>query len=164
MNDPATGNWIVYNGEIYNFREVRAKLSKRDSNSSVTPTPKSFSKPMPNGGEMPSEFRGMFAFAIWDSQQKHCCWPAILWESSRYTTTVRIDISCFLGSSHTARNRPRAEQNRSAGLGELHDLWLGSTTQTRWSKAYAPYPGSFLTWERRAIKQLAYWDLVEAGG
>src|SRR5271156_3923780 len=28
MNDPATGNWIVYNGEIYNFREVRAKLER----------------------------------------------------------------------------------------------------------------------------------------
>src|SRR5215472_7826648 len=26
MHDPATGNWIVYNGEIYNFRQVRTKL------------------------------------------------------------------------------------------------------------------------------------------
>ena len=28
MNDPATGNWIAYNGEVYNFREVRAKLER----------------------------------------------------------------------------------------------------------------------------------------
>ena len=26
MRDPETGNWMVYNGEIYNFREVRQAL------------------------------------------------------------------------------------------------------------------------------------------
>ena len=26
MQDPPTGNWIVFNGEIYNFRELRAQL------------------------------------------------------------------------------------------------------------------------------------------
>src|SRR5579884_1784113 len=26
MQDAATGNWIVYNGEIYNFRELRTRL------------------------------------------------------------------------------------------------------------------------------------------
>src|SRR5437867_2005795 len=28
MRDPGSGNWIVYNGEIYNFREIRAKLEE----------------------------------------------------------------------------------------------------------------------------------------
>ena len=29
MHDAETGNWIVYNGEIYNFREVRAELEQQ---------------------------------------------------------------------------------------------------------------------------------------
>ena len=28
MHDADTGNWIVYNGEIYNFRDVRNELEK----------------------------------------------------------------------------------------------------------------------------------------
>src|ERR1700685_1999399 len=28
MHDPETGNWIVYNGEIYNFRDVRRELER----------------------------------------------------------------------------------------------------------------------------------------
>src|SRR4026209_1240472 len=26
MNDPQTGNWITYNGETYNFKELRREL------------------------------------------------------------------------------------------------------------------------------------------
>src|SRR2546425_248049 len=28
MHDPKTGNWIVYNGEVYNFAEVRQLLER----------------------------------------------------------------------------------------------------------------------------------------
>src|SRR5258708_5642505 len=29
MHDPESGNWIVYNGEVYNFRELRVELESR---------------------------------------------------------------------------------------------------------------------------------------
>src|SRR5215813_5905162 len=28
MHDPKTGNWIAYNGEIYNFRDIRGELER----------------------------------------------------------------------------------------------------------------------------------------
>src|SRR5271166_6314608 len=70
MNDPATGNWIVYNGEVYNFREVRAKLEhaglyfRSDSDTEV------ILKAYGHWGEKClHEFRGMFSFAIWNAQR-----------------------------------------------------------------------------------------------
>src|SRR5207244_9276371 len=29
MQDPETGNWIAFNGEIYNFREIRERLERK---------------------------------------------------------------------------------------------------------------------------------------
>ena len=26
MNDPETGNWITYNGETYNFKQLRSEI------------------------------------------------------------------------------------------------------------------------------------------
>ena len=37
MQDPQTGNRIVYNGEIYNFREIRAKLASYRAHLSYVP-------------------------------------------------------------------------------------------------------------------------------
>src|ERR1700719_5389913 len=70
MHDPATGNCIVYNGEIYNFREVRAKLERAGfhfkSNSDTEVILKAYAH---WGEKCLAEFRGMFAFAIWDARQ-----------------------------------------------------------------------------------------------
>src|SRR5271163_3377170 len=71
MNDPATGNWIVYNGEIYNFREVRAKLERAGLHFASASDTEVILKAYGQWGEAClREFRGMFAFAIWDAQRR----------------------------------------------------------------------------------------------
>jgi asparagine synthase (glutamine-hydrolysing) len=63
--------WIVFNGEIYNYRELRNDLEKRGFHfytSSDTETIVHLYEEF--GEECVQYLRGMFAFAIWDSNRK----------------------------------------------------------------------------------------------
>jgi asparagine synthase (glutamine-hydrolysing) len=63
--------WIVFNGEIYNFQEIREKLAKKGhlfkSKSDTEAILHAYEE---WGVKCLDHFRGMFAFAIWDSRQK----------------------------------------------------------------------------------------------
>ncbi|MGI8918013.1 MAG: asparagine synthase (glutamine-hydrolyzing) [Pyrinomonadaceae bacterium] len=61
--------WIVYNGEIYNYLELRAKLEDLGhifyTNSDTEAVIHAYDQ---YGADCPTHLRGMFAFAIWDER------------------------------------------------------------------------------------------------
>lgn len=59
--------WITYNGEIYNYRELRREL-ERDGHRfhSSTDTEVILALYLRHGADLLDRLRGMFAFAIWD--------------------------------------------------------------------------------------------------
>src|SRR5687767_5494678 len=65
MADPRTGNRIVYNGEIYNFAEVRRQLRTTDFRSD-TDTEVLLAAYAERGSACLDMCVGLFAFAIWD--------------------------------------------------------------------------------------------------
>ena len=68
MSD-SEGAWIVYNGEVYNFMEVRDELSRRGHQfRSKTDTEVVLRAFREWGEACLSRLRGMFAFAIYDSK------------------------------------------------------------------------------------------------
>lgn len=70
MNDPQTGNWITYNGETYNFKDLRGELDDDDSWSSNTDTEVVLRAFRKWGVDAFRRLRGMFALAIWDDQKQ----------------------------------------------------------------------------------------------
>jgi asparagine synthase (glutamine-hydrolysing) len=63
--------WLVFNGEIYNYREVREQLEKLGhqfyTNSDTEAVIAAYDQ---YGTDCPKYLRGMFAFAIWDERDR----------------------------------------------------------------------------------------------
>ncbi len=62
---------IIYNGEVYNFKEVRAELEKKGHRfASQSDTEVILTAYEEYGAECVKRFNGMFAFVIWDDVKK----------------------------------------------------------------------------------------------
>lgn len=74
MRDPATGNWIVLNGEIYNHADVRQALGEAAgpwaSRSDTETVLRAYGR---WGPACLGRLRGMFALAIWDAREAALC-------------------------------------------------------------------------------------------
>jgi asparagine synthase (glutamine-hydrolysing) len=68
MHDPISGNWITYNGETYNFKELRDQIGGQwVSNTDTEVVLRGYGK---WGVDVFRKLRGMFALALWDDQKQ----------------------------------------------------------------------------------------------
>ena len=71
MNEPTSGNWIVFNGEIYNHHALRAELREQGvTTRSQSDTEVLLHLYALHGPAMLTRLRGMFAIVIWDAQRQ----------------------------------------------------------------------------------------------
>lgn len=63
--------WIVFNGEIYNYLELRAELERRGHRFKTRSDTEAIVHAYEEYGvECPSKLNGMFGFAIWDTRRR----------------------------------------------------------------------------------------------
>ena len=71
MRHPSGRLWITFNGEIYNFKEIRAELQAAgDRFVSESDTEVVLAAYLRWGRECLQRFRGMFALALWDADRE----------------------------------------------------------------------------------------------
>jgi asparagine synthase (glutamine-hydrolysing) len=165
MHDAATGNWIVYNGEIYNFRYVRDELeqagTKFISHSDTEVVLKAYAR---WGQQCLAKFRGMFAFALWDARRRQLFLardpmgikPLYYAQSGAYFLFAS-EVRTLLGTGLVPRRLDHA--------GVLNYLTFGSAYDplTLVDGVHALPPGHSLTWENGTVSESQYWDLVDDG-
>ena len=163
MQDAETGNWIVYNGEIYNFRAVRKELESAGktfaSHSDTEVVLKSYAQ---WGADCLAKFRGMFAFAIWDASRQRLFLardpmgikPLYYAQSGEYFLFAS-EIRTLLGTGLLPRRLDRA--------GLVNYLTFGSAYDplTLVEGVHSLPAGHTLVWQAGDLRQSRYWDLVD---
>ncbi|MGA2389089.1 MAG: asparagine synthase (glutamine-hydrolyzing) [Candidatus Sulfotelmatobacter sp.] len=163
MHDPATGNWIVHNGEVYNFREIRTRLEcagfRFNSSSDTEVILKAYAH---WGEDCLHEFRGMFAFAIWDARHHRLfvardpmgIKPLYYYQSDRYFI-FSSEVRTLLQTGLVPRRID------SAGL--LNYLTFGSVCDpnTLIQNVTALRAAHFLTWQGGRVVEEEYFDLLD---
>src|SRR5579859_307813 len=163
-NQPFTdhqGRWIVFNGEIYNFRELRAELEKLkpDYQWRTTGDTEVLLVAYDVWGEKCVEhLNGMFAFVIWD-EQRQCVFSAIdrMGQKPLYWAAIKTDGTSWSGIDGLPEQEVDIEKpiqfggkaSISPGLAALaFASELGALRLLPWTAAHIDWKalGTYLRW------------------
>lgn len=153
--------WVVYNGEIYNFPELRAELQACGHKfKSTTDTEVIIHLYEELGEESVERFRGMFAFALWDERKQ-----LLLLARDRigikplyYVNTGRaLLFSSEIKSILADTSIKRCINPRAIDLFLTYYYLPGNETLIE--GIFKLEPGHYLTVIDGQVKKRQYWDL-----
>jgi asparagine synthase (glutamine-hydrolysing) len=154
--------WIVYNGEVYNHRDIRPGLEERGHRyRTCTDTETIIHLYEELGDEFVKELRGMFAFALFDAKTDKILLvrdrlgikPLYYHLDQAGTLVFASEIKAILESGHV-----RASLNYNAVPDYLANH-APSGEDTLFDGIKRVPPGHILKWERGRLTKTRYWSL-----
>lgn len=160
MASPDGSAWVVYNGEIFNYSELRDELIadgiRFRSHSDTEVLPHLWQK---YGADMVERLNGMFAFAIWDSN-----------EQKLFIARDRMGVKPLYYATQGGRLYFGSEIKSILLAPEIAAEIDPSALQEFLSLLYVPNPGTMfrnikklqpgctLTWQNGAVRIDRFWD------
>jgi asparagine synthase (glutamine-hydrolysing) len=154
--------WIVFNGEIYNHRDLRPALeSQGHVYRTTSDTETIIHLYEEKGARAVEDLRGMFAFAIWDSKRRRLVLARDrLGIKPLYYTLSDNGVICFASEIKALieARAVRAELNYDA-LADYAANRSTSGEQTLFRGVKRLMPGHTLTWCDGQVAIERYWDV-----
>src|SRR5262245_22306081 len=157
--------WVVFNGEIYNFAEVRAELVARGHQFRTSSDTEVIVHAYEQWGEQSVErFRGMFAYAIWDEPNRRL----VLVRDRLGVKPLHYAVSpsglVFGSEIKSLLEDPAVSRDWSA---EALDAYLAlqyvPCPQTIYRGIFKLPPAHMLVAENGRVSIRRYWDLTFTG-
>lgn len=155
---------VVFNGEIYNFRELRALLGtdvEWNGHSDTEVMLEAFS----NWGVLGAiqKFNGMFAFAVWDSRKRKLILARDKFGEKPLYYTLQNNLFVF-ASELTAIERVKGINltiNRAAVSQQIQSSYIPAPMSV-YNEVYKLEPGHYLEVDtiNLAVEKSVYWSLA----
>ncbi|MDP2338135.1 MAG: asparagine synthase (glutamine-hydrolyzing), partial [Bacteroidota bacterium] len=161
MSDETGRYWIVYNGEIFNYPELRSELVKKGIRFKTTSdTEVVVQMYAMYGEECLNHFNGQFAFCIWDKHKKELFLardrvgirPLFYWyqnESFAFCSEIKGLFS--LDQVERAIS--------SESLSQIFTLWTTISPNTPFKNIFELQPGHFMCMNSNGILIQKYWSM-----
>jgi asparagine synthase (glutamine-hydrolysing) len=166
MTDAGKRYTIVYNGEVYNFRELKTELQKQGySFASSSDTEVVLYSFMHWGVSCFAKFNGMFALAVWDSREKTLvCARDRFGKKPLYYTLVNGEFS-FASELSALLLDSRIRDSVTVSIEALnHFFALGYILApcSLYREIYKLEPATYLRYSANGItEKTRYWDYCE---
>lgn len=161
MTESTERYWIVFNGEIYNFRQLREDLFKQgETFHSTSDTEVILKLYQKKGVDCVRQLRGMFAFAIWDNVEKTCFMARdplgikpLYYFQSNETLVFASELRAILASG--------AVSKKLCARAFYDYLMTGSVWEpfTLIDQVYCLEAGHWMMWKNGQLNKKAYWQI-----
>jgi asparagine synthase (glutamine-hydrolysing) len=164
MRDPVTGSWIVFNGEIYNFRELRKELEgagvefKSHSDTEVI-----LAAYRVWGESCLTRLGGMFAFALWDAPRKRLLLARdpmgikpLYYHRSEQNFIFASEVRTLLQTGLVPRKLDPTGVLSYLAFGSVYEPW------TIVEGVMSVPPGHVLTVDNGSVSSREYWNPLQA--
>jgi len=150
---------ISYNGEIYNYRELRVALASRWEFRSTSDTECILAAYDRYGIECLEQLRGMFAFAIWDDRRERLFCARDRFGIKPLYYTVAGDLFIFASEAKALLPFLPQIETDPAALAEYLTFQYTIGEATLFCGVKQLLPGHALTVENGVLRVWRYWDV-----
>lgn len=159
--DTSSRYWITFNGEIFNYRELRSDLEKNGVVFTTHSDTEVLLQLYVNYGHKCLDYlNGQFAFAVWDKQ-----------EEELFIARDRMGIRPFFFNIHKGvftfaseikaifRQKSIPREVNPLSLSQIYTFWTTITPDTAFKGIYELPPGYFGYYNRAGLRTQSYWSL-----
>lgn len=153
--------WIVYNGEIFNYLEMRKDLEEKGYRfTTQTDTEVIVQLYAHEGKNCLNKLNGQFALAIWDKQREELFLARdrvgirpLYYNFTNGIFTFASEIKAIFASDHIPR-----ELNPES-LTQVYTFWSTITPYTPFKDIFELSPGHCMVFNRDGVKTERFWNL-----
>lgn len=152
--------WIVYNGEIYNYLELREGLEENHRFSTETDTEVILHLYEDKGTDCLQELNGQFAFAIWDSRKQELFLARDRCGIRPLHYTLTDQAFYFTSEIKALFTQPEIKRALDPiALDQIFTFWTTLTPRTAFEGIYELPPGHFLRLTQEDVMIRPYWQI-----